>query len=309
MYVYVVFLPAEAHKLRVKDLSQQVTRELIRRLEGDQAAMEKFYRFFGLKMQDRYSFIDIQLFPDTTVGTLKECFEALQLYDLTEILEKVRPRSLRPALSPEEIEKLRGEDDRPTKYHSNVAVLIVKYTDKESEVEWENEEQIKAFFTNLSKRNEVTIISCSEETHEALKEIEQRRQKEQDLKRRELYIRRQLEVNISLQKKLLKKKSEMPTKKMVEILQYSSFPLALDLQEIEQEERKLKHELHDKVDMAAKIREQIERDVEKLEELKREIQKAVSTAMEKWIHNRGLQTHGTNCLFGFHPIPPLPSPY
>ena len=256
--------------------------------------MKKFYQFFGLKMPDQYSFIDYieQLFPDTTVGMLKECFEALQLYDLTEILEKVRPRSLRPALSPEEIEELRGEDDRPTKYHSNVAVLIVKPADKGNEVERENAEKIKAFFTNLSKRNEVAIISCSEETHEVLKEIKQRRQKENDLNPKEWYIRRYLGRRKRLQRKRLENEEpEMPTKIMDE--QIVSFPYysrpysfglqELSLNEIEQEERKQKHELHDNVDMVAKLKEQ-------LEELNRETQKAVSTAMENWIHNRGGST-------------------
>ena len=132
--MFVIFL-AESSKLCLKDLSDDVTREFIKRLQADEAALEKFYQFFGLKLGDRYPLKgrfplhEIKtLFPDTTINVLKECFEVLQLYDLVEILEKVRPRSLRPAVSPEQIEKLRRADNRPTKYHSDVAVLVVDFT-------------------------------------------------------------------------------------------------------------------------------------------------------------------------------------
>ncbi|KAJ7377988.1 hypothetical protein OS493_025304 [Desmophyllum pertusum] len=91
---------------------------------------------------------------------ISECFEALQLYDFAELLEKVRPRSLRPALSPEQIEQLRGSSDRPTKYHSNVAVLVVKQiVGGLDNVESDNAEKIEAFFKDLNSRNEVTIIA------------------------------------------------------------------------------------------------------------------------------------------------------
>ena len=71
-----------------------MTIELSQRLQADPATMVKFYQFFGLKMGLRYrpsglDLTDVQeLFPDTTVNMLKECFEALRLYDLVEILEK-----------------------------------------------------------------------------------------------------------------------------------------------------------------------------------------------------------------------------
>ena len=107
--MFVIFL-AESSKLCLKDLSDDVTREFIKKLQADEAALEKFYQFFGLKLGDRYPLKgrfplhEIKtLFPDTTINVLKECFEVLQLYDLGEILEKVRPRSLRPAVSPEQI--------------------------------------------------------------------------------------------------------------------------------------------------------------------------------------------------------------
>ena len=135
LYTFMLFiLHVEADKLCLKDVSRDVTIELSQRLQADRAAMDKFYQFFGLKMGHRYrpSILDLtdvkELFPDTTVNMLKECFDALRLYDLVEILEKMGPRSLRPGLSPEQIEKLRRADGRPTKYHSDLAVLVVDYS-------------------------------------------------------------------------------------------------------------------------------------------------------------------------------------
>ena len=121
-------LHAEADKLCLKDLSSEVTKELHQRLQADKAAMEKVIQFFGLRVFLASGLTDLKdLFPDTTVSVLKRCFEALRMYDLAEILEKVRPRSLRPALSPEHIDKLWRAGDRPTKYHSDVAVLVVNH--------------------------------------------------------------------------------------------------------------------------------------------------------------------------------------
>ena len=95
------------------------------------------------------------------------------MYDFAEIMEKVRSRSLRPALSPNQIEKLWRAGDRPTKYHSNVVVLVVKHTVEEHIVERNEAEKIETFFKDLNSRSEVTIISLtsSQETREFLWEI------------------------------------------------------------------------------------------------------------------------------------------
>ena len=86
----------------MKDLSQLVTSELNQRLKTDAIAMEKVSGFSGLKVDPfSFSFLPIEhFFPDTTVSVLKECFEVLKLNDLAEILAKVKPRALCPALSP-----------------------------------------------------------------------------------------------------------------------------------------------------------------------------------------------------------------
>ena len=193
----------------MKDLSDDVTDELILRLQADEAVLEKFYQFFGLKLGDRYPFEgrfplqDIKkLFPDTTVSMLKECFEVLRLHDLTELMEKVKPRSLRPAVSPEQIEKLRRADNRPTKYHSDVAVLVVDFTVEGDILETEDARKIETCFKDLNSRNEVAIISSSQETRNAVREIiEKNRRIMWRYQREEDDVREELES--SLQRKAL----------------------------------------------------------------------------------------------------------
>ena len=97
------------------------------------------------------------MFPDTPVKPLKQVFEALQLYDLVDLLEEGKPRatrSLRRALSLQEIEKLRNSDDRPISYHSSVAVLIIDFA------ETCDTEGIKKFFKGLNTKSEVTVMRC-----------------------------------------------------------------------------------------------------------------------------------------------------
>ena len=287
----------------MKDLSKDVTQELIQRLGADKAAREKFYRFFGLKIQDQYPLMnDIeQLFPDTTVSVLKECFEALQLCDLAELLEKVRPRSLRPTLSPEQKEKLREDDDRPLKYHNNVAVLVVNNSVGMDIAARDSAEKIEAFFKDLNARNEVAIIPSSGsqemdklcELHEDLWGIQQKIREMEYLNWLDAEgKRRQLEAlqrhRVRLEQKLGTQIEEEDGQK-VELPSDIVYPSRLrqSLNEIKQQESRLKHELDIYKDMVAKLREQEERNIEKVKELNRETQKAVSTAFDKWIHKQG----------------------
>ena len=97
------------------------------------------------------------MFPDTPVKLLKEVFEALQLYDLIDLLEEGKPRatrSLRPALRLQEIEKLRNPHDRPISYHSSVSVLIIDGK------ETYDTEGVEKFFKGLNTKSEVTVIRC-----------------------------------------------------------------------------------------------------------------------------------------------------
>ena len=88
---------------------------------------------------------------------LKEVFEALKLYDLVELLERVtKPRTLHPALSLKEIETLQDASDRPTKFYSKAEVLIIQ---NDENVAGNNAEKIGTFFKALNSETQVTSLS------------------------------------------------------------------------------------------------------------------------------------------------------
>ena len=151
-------MSGDDHKLCLRDLSKEVFRKLERRLENDQTAVKQICQSFGIDRSRASTFSGIlSMFPDTPVKLLKEVFEALQLYDLIDLLEEGKPRatrSLRPALRLQEIEKLRNPDDRPISYHSSVAVLIIDFA------ETCETEGIKKFFKGLNTKSEVTVVRC-----------------------------------------------------------------------------------------------------------------------------------------------------
>ena len=152
-----VFLTDFSQTHCFKDLSRGVVSQLNRRLEGDKVVMRYIYELFGISGKVRT--LDIfDLFPETPVKLLKDVLEALQLYDLVEVLSEKpqKARSLRLALPLEEIEKWRKTaDSRPTTYHSSAAVLII--ADKENS----SAEGIEHFFKGLSSKSDVTIIDCN----------------------------------------------------------------------------------------------------------------------------------------------------
>ena len=281
---FIVYFFAESSKLCLKDLSDDVTTKLSEMLQADKAALEKFYQFFGLQMGGRYDLKKInQMFPDTAVGVVKECFDLLRLYDLVEILEKVRPRSLRPAVSPKQIEKLQRADDRPTKYHSDVAVLIVDLTVEEDIVEREHAEKIETFFKDLNSRNEVALISLgtSQETRELLGEIKKRNQ-------RKGYEFREGSYTIDLEHIL--RHMDRLEKELEDVVQMEEGDeqrqngLELRLSLLKKDE--LRH--RGKLESVVKEIEQAKRDFEELE--KDSTTKPISTAMDEWIHNQGWLT-------------------
>ena len=107
-----------------------MTTELTSRLSSDPTALDRFYRSLGLDSTKIYSrrgqWSITEFFPDNPIKMLKEVFEALKLYDLVELLERVtKPRTLHPALSLKEIETLQDASDHPTKFYSKAEVLII----------------------------------------------------------------------------------------------------------------------------------------------------------------------------------------
>lgn len=141
----------------MKNLSKDVTQELIARLRVDQVAKRHIYKSFGISQRFDRSMNIFESFPDTPVKVLKDVFEALQLYDLVDLLDRPKKpqpvRSLHPALPLEEILKLRKTTDlRPTTYHSNVAVLII--TNEKDHLS----EGFERFFKGLSSKSDVTVF-------------------------------------------------------------------------------------------------------------------------------------------------------
>ena len=132
-------------------MDTRVISKIQERLERDRDAVKRVQQSFGITKKTSLlrNFSSIcQLFPDTPVTMLKDVFEALQLYDLLELLEiksAIKPhRSLQLAYTLDEIKKLNGVADLPTTYHSCGAVLIV--TDDKNV---SSASAIKTFFTDL----------------------------------------------------------------------------------------------------------------------------------------------------------------
>ena len=148
----------------MKDLSKDVIRKLNVRLAADQVASRHIYESFGIKHAFDRSMSIFELFPDTPVKLFEDVLEALQLYDLVELLEKPRKpqpvRSLRTALPLQDIGKLRKTaDPRPTTYHSSVAVLIIT---KEKN---HHTEGIESFFKGFSSKSDVTVFEWKTQTY------------------------------------------------------------------------------------------------------------------------------------------------
>ena len=137
-----------------------MTTELTSRLLSDPTALDRFYRSFGLDSTKFYSrrgqWSITEFFPDTPIKMLKDVFEALKLYDLVELLERVtKPRTLHPALSLKEIETLEDASNRPTKFYNKAEVLIIQ--DDEGIV-GNNVEKIGTFFKTLNSQTQVTTL-------------------------------------------------------------------------------------------------------------------------------------------------------
>ena len=147
-------------KLCLKDLSKAVTTEVAIRLESDRIALERFYKSYGLdpyKLRLHNLGKISEFFPDTPVKELQDVFEALQLYDLVELLEKVKPRTLRPALPLKEIEKLPNASNRPAKFYSRAEVLII---DPNNNNTGDSVERIGSFFKTFNSRSKVTKLTA-----------------------------------------------------------------------------------------------------------------------------------------------------
>ena len=160
-----------------------------RKLSVDEVGLDRVFRFFGLKVDfrpSRHVSCMRQIahsFPNTPVDLMRQCFEAFQMYDLVDLLEKaVKTISLRPVLSSGEVETLRT-GNLPTKSHNNVVVLVVNESaDKDLN------QKIEGFFKELNSQNDVTVIGSSR-SEEKLKELRDLKRNQMDLKRKQMVLK------------------------------------------------------------------------------------------------------------------------
>ena len=129
----------------------------------DPTAQQRFYQAFGLnpeKLSPSMLKNIAEFFPYTQVKVLEEVFQELQLYDLAEMLEKVKSRSLRPSLPLKEMKKLLNASERPSKVYNKAEVLIIEYCDRNSVVDgYRNVERIGCFFKALNSQNQITKLT------------------------------------------------------------------------------------------------------------------------------------------------------
>ena len=283
----------------MKDLSQLVADELNQRLTADATAMEKVSRFFGLKGDPgSFSFLPIEhFFPDTTVSVLKECFEALRLCDLAEILAKVKPRALCPALSPEQVEILQL-DDRRTKNYSNMAVVVVDVSCEKGTAK-----MIETFFKDLNPKNEVDVIPFTNlaEKYQVREEIRKKKRLEKNAIACEKEFRYRLKMYLPKARKRIEgeghEKSKSPQEESMLLVDGPWFMLShpsrrsIKSDFFESEEASfLRKQLESKMEEITKLREEIKRETERIEDIERQKsdeELALLSVMDKWIQNQG----------------------
>lgn len=277
-----------------------MTTELTSRLQNDPVALERFYRSFGLnpgKLRTRELFDIKELFPDTPVKMLKDVCEALQLFDLVELLDKItKPRTLRPALPMKEIEKLPRANNRPIKIFTKADVLIINCSGEDgADCGAEN---FGSFFKVLNTQNQVTTLTAksSGNLSEQLDKLrESQMTKDNDIlevKRREERLQHSLEKKIpynwyNRHRRWIPgyedKFSLDPDEQVLSVFYKEEAGMKKELEEMMEKSKRLTKE-------RISIDEEIK---EKKEELKKENEKfkmTVSTQIDKWIeqaHDKG----------------------
>ena len=167
---------------------------LDRKLSHDTDGKKMILQFFSLQLNFSVTnYVDVSVmkclaynFPNTPADLIRQCFEALQMHDLVDFLEKaIKPISLPLILSAGEVETLRT-GNLPTKSHNNVVVLVVN-----DSADKDLNQKIEGFFKELNSQNNVTVIgsSCSEENREKLNY----------LKSKHMHLKRSSEVLENLQ--------------------------------------------------------------------------------------------------------------
>ena len=301
-YCFFLFCLGLTFKLCLKDLSDQIVNELTRSLQRDPVAVELFYQSFGLDQLHGGVLRDIggrhparalsghnllllrtirELFPDTPVRLLKDIFEALKLYDLAELLEKEKPRTLRPALPLKEIEKLPNASNRPITFYNKAAVLIIDVSIGAAD---DNAERIGSFFKSLNSRNEVTAITAGSlnKIIKDLIELEQIEGKERFEEQHEKRLKVRLQ-NCAQKREGLKKNVEMGQKtgkRFRNVLDREESEIKMELEMIERRKQWTNERKRE-------IEKEKEQKKEELQKEKEKFQTAVSAVTDRWVQNKG----------------------
>ena len=261
-----------------------MTSELTCRLRTDPFALQRFYQSFGLDPVKLLPESLEEFFPDTPIKLLRDVFEELQLYDLVELLEKVKPRTLRPVFPLKEIRKALNATNRPTKFYSKAEVLIIKFSESVA-VDY-NVLGFRSFLKALNPESNITTVTSGNlaERLGTLKETkkmvedEDRRASTKETKLKELLDKR---VPFSW----YKHKSPELT---LQVARNSNEHLLKLFHKEEQEMRKeLENVIKQREQWTKEIKPKIEREIKQNEEeLQRENEKfqmAVCDVMDKWI--------------------------
>ena len=244
---------APISNLCLKDLSQAVTAELVCRLRVDPIALQRFYQSFGLDPEKLFPESLQEFFPDTPAKLLRDVFEELQLYDLVELLEKVKPHTLRPVLPLKEIRKVLNATNRPTKMYSKADVLVIQFSEStNAAVDSDNVEKIKSFFKALNSQSHITTVSARDLAESAGTLKETKRMVQSDDWR------------------------ELRKECMMELLCFGPFERK-ELDNVKKQREQWTREIK------PKIEKDMEQRQEKLQEEYEKFQMAVSDVMDKWI--------------------------
>ena len=239
-----------------------------------------------------------ELFPDTPVKMLKDVCEALQLFDLVELLDKeTKPKTLRPALPLKEIEKLPRANNRPIKIFTKAEVLIINCSEEDgADCGAEN---FGSFFKVLNTDNQVTTLTAKSSwnlSEQLAKLTESRITKEYLIEEAKIKEER---LKDTLENKFSYRYRSLPLDQWF-LDSGEKAALEHDEQVLSKGEAKMKKELGDIMEKSKRLTKEIisinEEIKEKKEELKRENEKfkiTVSTQIDKWIeqaHDEGRLT-------------------
>ena len=276
-------------------MSKTITEEVAQRLESDPVAKKHFYQSFGLRPKKTFpGVLDniSELFPDTAVSLLKDVFEALQLYDLVDLLEKAKPGTcvLRPVYSPKEIGKKLKANNRPTAYYSKVKALIIDNLANDAD---DTAENILSFFKHHDLQSEFTTITAKPvmEIINVLKELKETKQffdsDRAEVKEKEL---KECLVELQQRNKWLKKDVWHGFVSLNQFRESTEKESALKKQLEEQVERRKKWKKGEK----PKIEKGIAQKEDELKQAKENWQITISSAMDNWISSEGWLIHDDN---------------